>query len=248
MHLQLVLYGALVFGLLTSLEGDCLKIIGGKEVAPHSKPYMAYLSIGCGAALIKEDWVLTAAHCFRLGEVAVLGAHSIKKNEKQQQMLQVKGVFMYPKYNCLTKQNDLMLMQLEKPATLNKQVSLLSLPSSGDDVSPGTRCNVAGWGATSFMGKTSDTLQEVNVTVIDRKLCNTNSYYNGLISKNMLCAGDKIGGKDSCGGDSGGPLICDGVYRGIVSFGADCGLATKPGVYTLLTDKYLKWIQDTISA
>ncbi|XP_039606274.1 granzyme A-like [Polypterus senegalus] len=247
MHLQLVLYGVVVFGLLTSLEGDCLKIVGGKEAAPHSKPYMAYLSIGCGAALIKEDWLLTAAHCFTLGEVAVLGAHSIIKDEKQQ-LIEVEEVFMYPKYNCLSKQNDLMLLKLGKPATLNKNVRLLSLPSSGDDVSPGTRCNVAGWGTTSFMGNMSDTLREVNVTVIDRKLCNTLSYYNGFISKSMLCAGDKIGGKDSCGGDSGGPLICDGVYRGIVSFGFDCGLARKPGVYTLLTDKYLKWIQDIISA
>ncbi|KAG2466072.1 GRAA protein, partial [Polypterus senegalus] len=184
--------------LLDAIWGDCLKIVGGKEAAPHSKPYMAYLSIGCGAALIKEDWLLTAAHCFTLGEVAVLGAHSIIKDEKQQ-LIEVEEVFMYPKYNCLSKQNDLMLLKLGKPATLNKNVRLLSLPSSGDDVSPGTRCNVAGWGTTSFMGNMSDTLREVNVTVIDRKLCNTLSYYNGFISKSMLCAGDKIGGKDSCG-------------------------------------------------
>lgn len=47
--------------------GLCADIIGGHEVKPHSRPFMA-LVMGpngtfCGGALIKENWVLTAAHC-----------------------------------------------------------------------------------------------------------------------------------------------------------------------------------------
>ena len=56
-------------------------------------------------------------------------------------------------------------------------------------------------------------------------------------------------GKDSCSGDSGGPLITrkskeEPMYlRGIVSFGAKrCGEKGVPGVYINIFT-YLKWIE-----
>uniref|UniRef100_A0A8C3NXC8 Peptidase S1 domain-containing protein n=1 Tax=Cyanoderma ruficeps TaxID=181631 RepID=A0A8C3NXC8_9PASS len=60
---------------------------------------------------------------------------------------------------------------------------------------------------------------------------------------------------DSCAflhqGDSGGPLSCvqNGSYYiyGLVSWGGECGLKNKPGVYTQVT-KYASWIKDVIHA
>ena len=69
-----------------------------------------------------------------------------------------------------------------------------------------------------------------------------------------LCAGAaniRIGGKDSCIGDSGGPLECerpDGawVQVGVVSYGPQyCGDRNSYGVYEDVS-KYLDWINSIV--
>ncbi|XP_072921392.1 transmembrane protease serine 9-like [Hemitrygon akajei] len=235
------------------------EIIGGHEVKPHSRPYMASLQIDfgnrkygryCGGALIRPNWVLTAAHCeitIASGQdlLAVLGAHVCSKNETSQQRLRIIRQIPITKFNNLTMKDDIMLLQLETDAKINQYVNVLNLPKGGiTNMKSGTRCTVAGWGKTKI-NNYSGTLQEVEVKVIDRGECK--DIYGSIITQDMICVGDSEGRKNACHGDSGGPLICDKMYTGIVSFGEEgCPDPQTPAVYTLLTKKYIDWIRDTI--
>ncbi|NXV90622.1 GRAA protein, partial [Calonectris borealis] len=242
--------------LLVIRGGLCVDIVGGNEVEPHSRPFMALIKGAngksiCGGALIKENWVLTAAHCNVEGGKVILGAHSQEATEKEKQFFQIGKQIRYPCYCSNCKENDIMLLQLQRRARLTKAVQLIALPTSDHDPKPGTTCTVAGWGQTgSRLRKLPDTLREVNITVISRQICNDKNHYrnNPVITDNMICAGATNGGKDSCNGDSGGPLRCNNVMRGITAFGKQnrCGAVDGPGVYTRLTKQYLQWIRKTI--
>ncbi|XP_074705234.1 mast cell protease 1A-like [Strix aluco] len=216
------------------------RIIGGWEAKPHSRPYMAYLSIRsvsgnyqCGGFLIRPDAVLSAAHCVA-GETKVniavtLGAHNISQNERSQQKFHVDHWVIHPNYSKNHHVNDIMLLKLNPRAKLTKEVSYIPLPSHNESVGPGTTCEVAGWGWTSQTQNETSVLMEVNLKVQSNEECE--KYFKSSYDhQSMVCVGDDDRKKSTWKGDSGGPLVCNGKAHGIVSYGRKCCIF--PTVFT----------------
>ncbi|XP_061250871.1 mast cell protease 1A isoform X2 [Bos javanicus] len=239
-----------LFLLLVSLlspTGEAGKIIGGHEAKPHSRPYMVFLQFKisgepqrCGGFLVREDFVLTAAHCLGSSINVTLGAHNIMDRERTQQFIPVRRPIPYPRYNK-TWANDIMLLQLMRKANVTTAVSPISLPRDWDTVNPGMLCSVAGWGRLDVDMSRTKKLQEVELEVQRAEKCT--SRYKYYSTTTQICVGDPRKRKSSFKGDSGGPLVCNGVAQGIVSYGKKDG--TPPRVFTRISS-FLPWIQKTM--
>ncbi|XP_059964085.1 trypsin-like isoform X2 [Mesoplodon densirostris] len=223
------------------------KIVGGYTCAAHSVPYQVTLNSGyhfCGGSLINSQWVVSAAHCYKSRMQVGLGAHNIEVLDGNEQFVKAAKIIVHPDYSKKTFSNDIMLIKLNKPATLNAQVAAVPLPRSC--ARAGTECLISGWGNTKSSGSSfPEFLQCLKAPILSDSACR--SAYPGQITSSMMCLGFLEGGKDSCQGDSGGPVVCKGQLQGIVSWGYGCAQKGKPGVYTKVCN-FVRWIEKTIAA
>ena len=225
------------------------RIVGGLEARPNTWPWQVDLLVNgtshyCGGSLIDPSWVVTSGHCFYFfpqvdwWHVRV-GEHNETKFEGYEERIEIEHVTIHPGLNLSYGPGDydIALVKLKRPAVFHSRVHSICLPDMDTTFPTGKSCFATGWGreeenATEY----SDVLREVEVNLVSKEVCNSNISYNGAIHERYLCAGFQGGGKDSCGGDSGGPLACqneDGrfVLTGVVSWGEGCARANKYGVY-----------------
>ncbi|KAL9703847.1 hypothetical protein quinque_007365 [Culex quinquefasciatus] len=260
--------------------GSHNRIFGGKETALDEFSWTALLVVEytdgykatyCGATLINSRYVVTAAHCIKQVPTnstltgVRLGEHNITNGKEQDcdeynncadvpVEVGIEKVILHEEYDALEKgkYNDIALIRLDRDVGFSTYINPICLPLE-DSVRQmnhtGMKVTAAGWGITES-NYSSEVKLKVSLDVMNHNRC-VRVYKSADIRlrDTQLCAGGKKG-EDTCGGDSGGPLIrqIEGNYHliGVVSFGAtNCGTKGVPGVYTNVA-MFVDWIQSKL--
>ncbi|XP_059547253.1 mannan-binding lectin serine protease 2 isoform X1 [Myotis daubentonii] len=237
------------------------RIYGGQNAKLGDFPWQVLLLFGdttAAGALLNDNWILTAAHAiYEQKEVASslnIRMGALKRLSPQHTQAWAEAIFIHEGYrHAAGFDNDIALIKLQNKVAINSSIMPICLP--GEAAESFMRTNdigtVSGWGLTQ-RGFLARSLKFVDIPIVDHHTCAAayeKLHPGAKVTDNMLCAGVESGGKDSCGGDSGGAFVFldNETHRwfvgGIVSWGSNnCGEAQVYGVYTKVIN-YIPWIK-----
>ncbi|KAJ2782627.1 hypothetical protein GGI15_002861 [Coemansia interrupta] len=186
-------------------------------------------------------------------------------NNAQAAPYRVSKVYAHPDLNLDYFDNDVALLKLKKKLSYNAQVQPIRIDT--EPPPDGLRVTGVGWGKTSVESQTTaDRLQAVDLTLGNEALCHSiRPQFTGN-DGNYICVTTPEG-RDTCSGDSGGPLLrrCNSdpalsgttgtgswVQLGITSYGDNsertddtvCAATNGAGFYTHAA-AYIDWISKT---
>ncbi|XP_076579121.1 prothrombin [Chaetodon auriga] len=254
------------------------RIVGGDDAEVASAPWQVMLykrspqELLCGASLISDEWILTAAHCilyppwnknFTTNDILVrLGKHNRAKFERDtEKIVAIDQIIVHPKYNWKENLNrDIALLHMRRPVAFTDEIHPVCLPNkkvAKTLMTEGFKGRVTGWGNLKETWNPAarnlpTVLQQIHLPIVDQDICRSSTSVR--ITDNMFCAGFKPEDSqrgDACEGDSGGPFVMKypaenrWYQMGIVSWGEGCDRDGKYGFYTHLF-RMGRWMRKVI--
>ena len=218
----------------------------------------------CGGTLISNNVIITAAHCNNTD-----GVHYLQKvrlghanlNSEVNIDVDIEEIIVHPDFGLgpYGHFNDLALIKLRENVNFSNRIYPICLPK--EEYPEETLKNkklsilkVAGWGKYNETALRTDKLLKLELNYVNSEDCE-NEFIDkvpGFILRDTQICARGPENKDSCNGDSGGPLmrldLSNGKFEliGITSFGTRACDSLTPGVYTKIS-KYLDFIRKYIT-
>jgi len=227
------------------------KVVGGWEANLGDWGWMVgilrFNSFICGASLVSDRAVITAAHCL-YGSTNVnnyqliIGMHDRLANEEWVITVRVTRMVLHAQYSPSTLMHDIAIMHFDPIEIDNYYIVPVCVAKPPQDWQS-IKCWATGWGSLFSGGSVTRYLQEVDMLHLTNNRC-SQRFGTRVNTTLQMCGGEVGEGIDTCQGDSGGPLVCEDTTTntwylvGITSWGFGCG---DGGVYTKCQG-YETWI------
>ncbi|XP_030834548.1 uncharacterized protein LOC100892938 [Strongylocentrotus purpuratus] len=248
------------------------RVTGGNIANRGSAPYMVRIwenkpekwdpwTFTCGATLLDQRWILTAAHCMfdKHGNLITkenmnlfFGDYDSNVLEESEKSRQPAEMIVHEDYDKTNYDNDIALIRIDPPlwefTPYIRPICLAPGVLASRIMETNINGRVTGWGQESLKSQTNQFMKEVELPIVDRQTCEESvDEDEGEFTDNMFCAGYHSALQDACSGDSGGPFAFrhdDGRWYqvGIVSWGVGCAKEGEYGFYTSIS-RYLHWLR-----
>ncbi|XP_008558376.1 venom serine protease [Microplitis demolitor] len=230
------------------------RIAGGEDTGVHEYPMMAEVidasgGIICGATIVNNKQVITAAHCIsgrNYNSVGVLvGDHdlSTRTETTATKLFRVVSFVIHSLYNEHTLDYDIALINIDGTIEISEQVGPVCLPfKHSQSHFQDETVEILGWGSLGPVQSQSNVLQKAQVKVITQQRCAND--YPRRIGSRQLCTLENE--KDSCQYDSGGPVLWRNpetrriILVAMIGYGMIC-TDGRPSV-NIRVGAYIDWI------
>lgn len=247
------------------------RIINGAKVGRGEWPWLAALGtidegLLCGASIINENWLVTAASCFSYRQTDKPCNYNVRVGTRNWlidydysgQDRRLAGIYRHPDYSeSESYENNIALVKLDKPIPLapGTAINAICLPKTARSADKGTICKTAGWGQEDADEQDTLTLstRQTSLPVVGYEGDKCGEFEG--VDKTLpgeICAGVTDGSTGTCDTDDGGPLTFEAntgrvTLLGLTSHWPDC---VREGYPSFFVDVgyYYPWIKSVIKS